>query len=436
MNVNRILVADDEEGVRELFKVIAEEEGYQCYLAKDGLQAVQMAKTHLPDVIVLDVRMPELNGLEVFERIKENMIDSPVIFITAFGSSDLAIEAMKNGAHNYLTKPFDIEEIRIVIRKALELRSLTNEVAILKSGNSQMTDTGEMIGKSSIMREIFKSIGKISQNTAPILLLGEHGSGKEMIARKIFETASTGSQKFYLVNCYHDDSLFLTEIAKVQKDKPNTVFLRNIELLSLSSQGILMETLQQKKNWRIIASSTTLIGQFIKEGKFREDLYYFLNVCPLDVPPLRARKEDLPELSLYFLRKYSMRYGKILNGFSKDALAMIQNYDWPGNLNELENAIAHCAIASSGSLISKDDLPVSLQEKKNEEKGNKNKTYFAGMSLSDSVRQFEKEMIGEVLLVTHGNKTKTAELLGISRRSLFNKMRDYDLLKDNETEIN
>jgi two-component system response regulator AtoC len=436
MNVNRILVADDEEGVRELFKVIAEDEGYQVYLAKDGLQAVQMAKTYLPDVIVLDIRMPELDGLEVFERIQENMIDAPVIFITAFGSSDLAIDAMKKGAYNYLTKPFDVEEIRIVIRKALQLRSLTNEVAILKSNSTQTGDTSDLIGKSSVMQEVFKSIGKMAQSTAPILLLGEQGSGKEMIARKIYEASSTGVQKFYLINCYSDDSLFLTEMAKLQKDKPNTVFFRNIELLSLNSQSILLETLQAKKNWRIIASSSQDLLQMSKDGKFKEDLYYYLNVIPLEVPSLRKRKEDLPELAQYFLRKYSMRYGKVLNGFTKDAMALIQSYEWPGNLNEMENAIAHGAINTTGSLLSRSDLPISMQEKKNEDKGGKSKTYYAGMSLSEAVRQFEKELIVEVLQINHGNKTKTAELLGISRRSLFNKMRDYDLLKDNEIEIN
>lgn len=436
MNVNRILVADDEEGVRELFKVIAEEEGYQIYLAKDGLQAVQMAKAYLPDVIVLDVRMPELTGIEVFERIKENMIDAPVIFITAFGSSDLAIDAMKKGAHNYLTKPFDIEEIRIVIRKALELRSLTNEVAILKSGASITADTSDLIGKSPLMQEIYKTIGKMAHSTAPVLLLGENGSGKEVIARKIFEASASGVQKFILLNCYTDDSLFMTEMAKLQKDKPNTVFFRNINLLSLNAQGVLMETLQQKKNWRIIASSSQDLLLRSKEGKFREDLYYYLNVIPMQVPSLRDRREDLQDLAHYFLRKYSLRYGKVLNGFTRDAMDIIQSYDWPGNLNEMENAIAHGAIACTGSLLSRSDLPISVQEKKVDEKNGKSKTYYAGLSLNDAVRQFEKEMILEVLQTTHGNKTKTAELLGISRRSLFNKMRDYDLLKDNETEIN
>lgn len=434
MNTNRILVADDEEGVRELFKVIAEEEGYHIYLAKDGLQAVQMAKSYLPDVIILDVRMPELDGLEVFERMKENMIDSPVIFITAFGTSDLAIDAMKKGAHNYLTKPFDIEEIRVVIRKALELKSLTNEVAILKSSYNQQNENTDLIGKSYPMQEVFKAIGKMAQSTAPILLLGENGSGKEMIARKIYEASATGGQKFFLVNCYSDDSMFQIEINKVQKDKPNTVFFRNIDLLSAPSQGMLLEILSQKKNWRIIASASIDLLAKTKEGKFREDLYYFLNIIPMNVPPLRERKEDLPELAYFFLKKYSMRYGKNLNGFTKDALDMIHHYDWPGNLNELENHIAHAVISSTGSLISRDHLPASLFGLKGEEKSLKSKVLYSGMNLNDALRKFEKEMIQEVLQTTQRNKTKTAELLGISRRSLFNKMRDYDLLKDSEVE--
>lgn len=434
MKINRILVADDEEGVRELFKVIAEEEGYQITLAKDGLQAVQMAKSYLPDVIVLDVRMPELDGLEVFERIKENMIDSPVIFITAFGTSDLAIDAMKKGAHNYLTKPFDIEEIRIVLRKALELKSLTTEVAILKSSSNQNIESSDLIGKSPLMQEVFKAIGKMTQSAAPVLLLGENGSGKEMIARKIFESSASGVQKFFLVNCYQDDSLFQMEIGKVQKDKPNTVFLRNVDSLSIPSQGALLEIINQKKNWRIISSASLDLLEKTKAGKFREDLYYFLNIIPLCVPSLRQRKDDLPELAYYFLKKYSMRYGKNLGGFTKEALESIQQYDWPGNLNELENAIAHAAIASSGSLISSDHLPTTLKGLKSEENPIKTKIGYLGMTLNEALRKFEKEMIVEVLQTTQRNKTKTAELLGISRRSLFNKMRDYDLLKESEEE--
>jgi len=436
MNQQKVLIADDEDGVRELFRSITEEEGYQVFLAKNGLEAVQMARTYLPDVIVLDVRMPELDGMEAFERIKESLIDVPVIFITAFGSSDLAIDAMKHGAHNYITKPFDIEEIKIVIRKALHLRQLTNEVAVLKSGVWEDSDTAELIGTSTSMQEIFKTIGRVADNIAPILLCGEPGSGKELIARKIYKSSKWRDQRFITLNGYTDDSLFLIEMQKVKVDRFQTVFFRNIDLLSLSSQTLFFEHSQKRKNLRIIASTSADITSLVSAGKFREDLYYHLNVVSMLVPPLRERREDLPELANYYVKKYSSRYGKVIHGFTKEALQMIQDYTWPGNLNELENAIAHSAIVSSGNLIGKEDLPILMQKQSIETKTAKERHFFMGMSLSTAVNQFEKEMIQEVLIVSHGNKTKTAELLGISRRSLFNKMRDYDMLKGTENEPN
>lgn len=434
MKQQKVLIADDEDGVRELFKAITEEEGYQVFLAKNGLEAVQMARTYLPDVIVLDVRMPELDGLEAFERIKESLIDVPVIFITAFGSSDLAIDAMKHGAYNYITKPFDIEEIKIVIRKALQLRQLTNEVTVLKSGVREDFETGELIGISPVMQEIFKTIGKIADNIAPILLIGEHGSGKELIARKIYKTSKWRDQRFVLLNGYADDSLFSIEMQKVKTDRFQTIFLRNIDLLSIVSQGLVFERIQKRKNFRMIVSAANNLTEMVSTGRFREDLYYLLNVVSVSIPPLRDRKEDLMELSNYFIKKYSAQYGKVIQGFTKEAIQMIMDYNWPGNLNELENAIAHSAIVCSSNLIVKEDLPILLQKQTIDVKSPKEKHFFMGMSLAMAVNQFEKEMIQEVLAITHGNKTKTAELLGISRRSLFNKMRDHDMLKGTENE--
>jgi len=430
-----ILVADDEEGVRELFKEIALDEGFNVLLAKDGIEAVQKARNHIPDVIILDIRMPDMDGMEAFRRIKESLMNVPVIFITAFGTSDLAIEAMKNGAYNYLTKPFDIDEIRIVIRRALQLRQLTNEVAVLRSGATQSSyDHDELLGHSLAMQEVYKTIGKIADSDAAVFILGENGTGKELVAKKIHENSHRSDSPFVVINCYQESAVFAEELKRIPTGS-SSVFFRNIEKLSPSSQHLLMEILNQKPQWRIMASSLSDLKDAVASGEFREDLYYLVKVMPLQVPSLREHMEDLEELSLYFMKRFCIRYGKIINGFTTEAIKILQQHSWPGNLDELENAIAHAVINTTGTFITPDDLPVSLREPR-PIPGSHTKKLLHGMSLHDAVKQYEKQLILDTLQQTNGSKTKTAELLGISRRSLFNKMKEFQLLKESETEPN
>jgi two-component system, NtrC family, response regulator AtoC len=430
-----ILVADDEEGVRELFKEIALEEGFKVLLAKDGIEAVQKARSEIPDVIILDIRMPDMDGMEAFRRIKESLMNVPVIFITAFGTSDLAIEAMKNGAYNYLTKPFDIDEIRIVIRRAIQLRQLTNEVAVLRSGGSNITaDQDELHGHSPVMQEIYKSIGRIADNDAAVLLIGENGTGKELIARKIHENSNRKLLPFVLVNCCQEPAILANELKHIPSSECS-VFFRNIEKLPTSSQHLLMEILNQKPKWRIMSSSTTDLSQEASSSLFREDLYYLIKVVPIQISPLRDHIEDLEDFALYFMKRFCIRYGKIINGFTAEALKVLQGHHWPGNMDELENAVAHAVIVATGTLITADDLPVSLRETRHPTISSQKKLLH-GLSLHAAVKQFEKQLILDALQQAGGSKTKSAELLGISRRSLFNKMKEFQLLKENETEPN
>ncbi len=430
-----ILVADDEEGVRELFKEIALEEGFRVLLAKDGIEAVQKARSEIPDVIILDIRMPDMDGMEAFRRIKESLLNIPVIFITAFGTSDLAIEAMKNGAYNYLTKPFDIDEIRIVIRRALQLRQLTHEVAVLRSGGSKTSaDQDELQGHSAAMQEIYKTIGRMAENDAAVFLIGENGSGKEMIARKIHENSHRKNLAFQVINCYQETPIFADELKQISSNDCS-VFFRSIEKLAAPSQHLLMECLLGKPPWRIMSSSPTDLSEELAAGSFREDLYYLINVVPVRIPPLRNRIEDMEDLAIYFMKRFCIRYGKIINGFTTDALKMLQEYTWPGNLDELENAVAHAVIVATGTFITVDDLPASLRESRHPVVSSQKKLLH-GLSLHTAVKQFEKQLIADALVQAGGSKTKTAELLGISRRSLFNKMKEFQLLKDNETEPN
>lgn len=428
-----ILIADDEDGVRELFSEICKEENYTVTLASNGLEAVQKAREELPDVIILDIRMPEIDGLEAFKRIKDSLIDVPVLFITAYGSPDLAIEAMKSGAYNYITKPFNIDEIKVLIRKAAQLRELTKKAI---STGKDIPDVGrdiELLGRSPKMQEIFKMIGKISENNAPILLEGEKGCGKELIARKIHSLGKLKDKPFVIINCnYTDDrSKEESELEKIAHNSEGTIFLKDIDLLSLSSQAKLSEILNNINNSRIIAGTALDLFSLVSKNLFREDLYYFLKIVRITIPPLRERVEDLEELSLYFMKRQGLKYGKILNGFTDEALKLIKDYDWPGNLDELENAITHAIIVSNGNFITAEDLStiVSKFKKDGLSSNNKEGNNFK-MNLSEAIKQFEKEFILEALIKTGWNKTKSAEILGISRRSLFNKMRDLGLLKE------
>ena len=434
-----ILIADDEEGVRELFFEICKDENYNVILAANGLEAVQKAKEDLPDVIILDIRMPGIDGLEAFKKIKEALINVPVLFITAFGSPDLAIEAMKEGAYNYITKPFDIDEIKILIRKAVQLRELTRNAKTLISGISGAADTTneiELLGHSNEMQEIFKMIGKISESTAPILLEGEPGTGKELIARKIHSLGKLKDKPFLVVNCNcaNDQTREEIELNKVFSASQMTCFLKNIDSLSLLSQTQLSEIINSNSSIRIIAGTTIDLFSLVSKNQFSEDLYYTLRVMYITIPPLRKRKEDLEELSLYFLKKQGMKYGKILNGFTDEALRLIKDYDWPGNLDELENVITHAIIISNGNFIAAEDLGTIVSKIEKDKNSLINSQNNSGLSLSDAVKQFEKELILDALSKTNWNKTKASEILGISRRSLFNKMRDFKLLKDENNE--
>ncbi|MBP8707830.1 MAG: sigma-54-dependent Fis family transcriptional regulator [Caldisericia bacterium] len=431
-----ILIADDEDGVRELFNEICKDENYNVILATNGLEAVQKAKEELPDVIILDIRMPGIDGLEAFRKIKESLINVPVLFITAFGSPDLAIEAMKEGAYNYITKPFDIDEIKILIRKAVQLRELTKRAKPYISNTHDTSIEIELLGHSNLMQEIYKMIGKISESNAPILLEGESGTGKEHIARKIHSLGRLKDQPFIIINCNcaNDQSKEALEINKISSNSETTYYLKNIDSLSLISQSQLAEIIKNNNSNRIIAGTTIDLFSLVSKNQFNEDLYYTLRVMYITIPPLRQRKEDLEELSIYFLKKQGMKYGKILNGFTDDALMIIKDYDWPGNLDELENVITHAIIVSNGNFITSEDLGTIVSKITKNKNSLTNLQNNSTLSLSEAVKQFEKELILDALSKTNWNKTKTAEILGISRRSLFNKMRDFRLLKDENNE--
>ncbi|MCD6427127.1 MAG: sigma-54-dependent Fis family transcriptional regulator [Caldisericaceae bacterium] len=459
-----ILVVDDEKNVRDLLKEILEEEDYTVLEADNGKKAVEEVTEKYPDCILLDVRMPVMDGMEAFLKIREVAPDLPVIFLTAYGSSDIAIKAMKKGAYDYLTKPFDIDELKIKVKKAIELKELSASLEGTSFIKNYKQD--EIIGDSPKMQEVYKAIGRVADSDATVLIRGESGTGKELVAKAIYLHSNRRNKPFIVVNCAaipenlleselfgHEKGAFTDAISrhigKFEQAKDGTIFLDEIGDMSLPLQAKLLRVLQEKtfervgghetlvSNARVLAATNRDLEQLVSEGKFREDLFYRLNVVTIHIPPLRERKEDIPLLVNYFISKYSRKYGKVIQGVSEEVMKIFMDYNWPGNVRELENAIARGVIISSVPLIMKEHLPPELLQKiESEEKinsasksgTNKENTEDPVVEpLPDAIAKLEKEMIIKALRKCNGNKTKAAKLLGISRKSLFNKIRDYKI---------
>lgn len=450
----KILVADDEENIRILLAEALKDENYEVIEVDNGQSAVDQVKKTDFDCVLLDVRMPVLDGMEAFYKIREIRNNLPVIFLTAYGSSDLAIKAMKKGAYDYLTKPFDIEELKIKVRKAIELKELTDNVPTLeKIKNRYISD--EIIGNSQKMQEVFKEIGRVAESDATVLIRGESGTGKELVAKAIHHHSMRKEKPFVVVNCAaipenlleselfgHEKGAFTDaytrRIGKFEQANEGTIFLDEIGDMSLNLQAKLLRVLQEKTftrvggnetittSARIIAATNRDLEKLVEKGEFREDLYYRLNVVTIFLPPLRERKEDIPLLVDYFVQKYAEKYKKNVRGVSKEVLDLFMEYSWPGNVRELENAIARGVIVTSAPMILLEDLPSSLAQKLEKPK-EKQVEESEDLPLPKLIEKVEKEAILRALEKAQGNKTKAAQILGISRKSLFNKLRYYNI---------
>ena len=468
-----ILVVDDEENIRELLRESLEDEGYRVSVAKNGQEAVEKARALKPDTILMDVKMPVMSGMDAFLKIKESQPDLPVIFLTAFGSSDLAISAMKSGAYDYLTKPFDIDEVRIKVKRALELRELSYLSGRTRSEDLPAINEDELVGQSAVMQEVYKQIGKVASSDATVLILGESGTGKELVAKAIHNNSSRKDRAFVVVNCAaipenlleselfgHEKGAFTdayeTHIGKFEQASSGTIFLDEIGDMSLPLQAKLLRILQDggfervggrehlTSSARVIAATNQDLARLVSQRKFREDLFYRLNVITLRLPPLHDRQGDIPLLARHFLRKYAAKYGRDISDIADETLERLSAYDWPGNVRELENVIARAVIISQAPVLLPDSIDLASQpvfHSRDEVAAGDNcrvvqtapQTAQAtpsgngGLRLSDAIQQVEIDMIRKALRESGGNKTRAAQILGISRKSLFNKIRDYKL---------
>jgi DNA-binding NtrC family response regulator len=402
------------------------------------------------DLILSDIKMPEMDGLEFTSRIQGLRPEVPVILMTAFGSIETAIEAMKRGAYHYIVKPFKLAEIDVSVKRACEHRALQRENVVLRQELKQNWALGGVIGKSPGMRSVFDLVQRVSQATANVLITGESGTGKEMIARAIHENGARAKKPFIAINCTAiPDTLLESELfghakgsftGAIQRKRGlfeeasgGTLFLDEIGDLDVTLQAKLLRVIQEKKvravgenvardvDVRLLAATHKDLKTAMKEGRFREDLFYRLSVIPIVIPPLRERKEDIPLLADYFLKKYSAANGAKVTSFTKKAIAKLMGLRWEGNVRELENVIERAIVLSPGPYIDDTDIPSGTEVSAEE--------FFSGAT-SDypTIEQLEKRYIQLILEKTAGRKDKAAQILGMNRRTLYRKEREYGLL--------
>ena len=472
MPIKRILVADDEESIRWVLSKALTKQGFLVDLAKDGQEALLLSRKQNYDLAVLDIKMPGLSGLQLLSKLQEECPQALVVIMTAESSMKNAVEAMKRGAYDYLTKPFDLDALDAIIYKAQKAADMTAEVSLLKQEiKEQYQLERTIIGQSQPMQKIYKTLGKIAPSDVTVLIYGESGTGKELIARAIHFNSARLGKPFIALNCAaipselleselfgHEKGAFTgatdKKIGKFEQAKDGTLFLDEIGDMPLELQAKLLRVLQEKEitrtggnntiqvNTRIVAATNQDLKEKVRSKQFREDLYYRLNVVPLELPPLRERSEDIPELVEYFLTKASDEYGTAATGVSKEAMDLLCHYGWPGNVRELENIIQRAALLSSDAMLNVSDFPMldagpSSEAENSSLEGlitQKLQSSLAKIDLQDMsnlydmvLHQMERPLINIVLEKTRGNQVKAADVLGINRNTLRKKIQTLNI---------
>jgi two-component system response regulator HydG len=445
----KILVVDDEESHRIMLRAVLQEEGYDVTEAADGPEGIQAVEEGPFDVILLDIRMPAMDGIEALTEIRKISPYTPVLMMTAYASVKTAVEALRAGAFDYLTKPLDIEELKILVEKALEHYHLREENLTLKERLGDRFDFSKIIGKSTKMKELFELLSQVAPTDATVLILGESGTGKELVANAIHHNSPRSVAPFIKVACAalpetlleselfgHERGAFTGAVARregrFQAAHGGSIFLDEVGEMSAATQAKLLRVLQEKEfeplgssrtikvDVRVIAATNKDLAGEVREGRFREDVYYRLNVVPVLLPPLRERREDIPALALHFFSIYREKNRKELKEISGKALDLFMRYDWPGNIRELENCIERSVIMARGEVVAPADLPPQIQALA-QEKQDQNISFPVGISLAE----VEKALILKTLEDTGGNRSRAAEILGINRRTLQIKLKEY-----------
>lgn len=449
MQRHNILVVDDEKNILKVVSVTLRESNYGVDTARSSEEAIEKFNRYSYDLVITDLKLPGKTGMDLLEYIKSRTMDVPVIMITAFGTIGNAIEAMKKGAFNYLTKPVNSDELLTVVKEAVEKYELRRENTSLKSELKQKYTFSNIIGKSALMQEIFDVIRMVSKTYSNTLITGESGTGKELVARAIHYDSNRAEKPFVTIDCAaippeiieselfgHERGAFTgaheKKIGLLEHANNGTVFLDEIGELDLNLQKKLLRFLQEREilrvgginriklNVRVIAATNKIIEHEIKEKRFREDLFYRLNVITIKMPSLRERKDDIPLLANHFLEKLNQIEGKLIKGFEDNVTDVFMRYDWPGNVRELENVIERAYVLCPNVNINLKYLPARLLNFAQE-----NKEPLDQMSLLET----EKRLIVKALNKTVWNQSRAAEILGITRKQLRTKMKNHELLR-------
>lgn len=454
---HKILIIDDEKNIRDIFSLLLEEKNYSVQTAENGKQGLIKSLSFNPDVILLDMNMPDISGIEVLAKIKEKAPAAEVVIITAFGTIQNAVEATKLGAYDYLEKPVDNDELLLLISRALEVKRLRREVSELKSELSARYQFSNIIGTSGTMNSIFQMMEKVALVDGTVLITGESGTGKELIARAIHFKSPRKDGPFVVVNCGaipkdlieseffgHVKGAFTDakeeKTGKFELANTGTIFLDEVGELSQEAQVKLLRVLGEKEivkiggsetssiDVRVIAATNRVLEDGIRDGVFREDLYWRLAVLSIHVPPLRERKEDIPLLCEYFIEKFNRELGKNTKGVTPETLNMLKNYYWPGNIREMESVIYETLVMSEHSEIEEKDMPLRIRVKAVDEE---NMFFGKGQPMNQMIQNItekkEIDFIEKALQESGGNRTKAAQILGVSRKTLFNKMVQYKI---------
>ena len=449
-----ILLVEDEANARKGLTQFLQGLDYDVMTAQNGKEALDLFKKENPDLVISDIRMPEMDGLLLLESIKAEAPTAKVILLTAYGSVEDAVKAMKKGAFYYLTKPVNLEELELLVKKAFSSHQMEEENRELKQELfRERYDQGRLIAHSQKMKELLKTVDKIAASNASVLIEGESGTGKELIARRIHELSSRKQYPFIAVHCAaltetllsselfghekgsftgatdrkkgrferaHLGSLFLDEIGEISKDT-------QVKLLRVLQEGEFERvggTKSIKVDVRLIAATNKTLLDEVKQQKFREDLYYRINVIYLKVPPLRERKEDIVPLVDTFIQQYAALNAKKIRGIEKNAREALIQYDWPGNIRELKNIVERMVVLSSSDMLTLEQIPEDIRQGRSQAAGITGSGSLQGIS---KIADAEKELIRNALRETQGNKSNAAGKLGISRRTLYRKLAEYQL---------
>ena len=454
MPKNKILVIDDEKSMLEFLSIMLTKDGFSVATSDMGQEGINMFKKTRFDLVIVDIKMPKVSGIDVLKSIRSYDTSAVVLMITAYASVDTAIEAMKLGAFDYIAKPFKIERIRVVIRKALQQRKLLDENINLKKQLKSEYDFKNIIGNSLPIRDVFDKVRKISHTDATVLLYGETGAGKELFARAIHYNSPRKSEPFISIDCGAlTETLLESELfghvkgaftGAIEHKKGlfeaadgGTIFLDEVGVASPQIQTKLLRVLQEheikrvggnksiKVDVRVIAATNTDLEQQIKDGKFREDLFYRLSVIPIVLPPLRERIEDIPLLVSHFFKKYAKKAGSKIKKMSPEAMQILMKYNWPGNIRELENVIERSVILEEGDTIPIESLPDKLREQEIEI----DEEHLIAEGLKNTVEQTERNIILKAFEECTENQYQTAKKLKVSRQNLQYKLKKYRIIE-------